>query len=86
MSEEKITEALGELRKEGEQLDSPEARERLTSLVDNIEQNIDLTGFGEEHQDVIEDIQDAITHFEVEHPHITGILHEIMMALNNMGI
>ncbi len=86
MSEQKINEALGELRKEGEQLDDQASRERLSNLLESIEQNIDLTGESEEHQDVIEDIQDAITYFELEHPHITGILQEIMMALNNMGI
>ncbi len=88
MTEQKINDALGELRKEIEQIEiaNPEAKERLTSLVENIEQNLDLSGSSEEHQDMVEEVKDAITHFEVEHPHITGILHEIMMALSNMGI
>jgi uncharacterized protein YpuA (DUF1002 family) len=85
MTEQKINEALGALRKEGE-LDNAEAKDRLTSLVENIEQNLDYTGFGEEHQDLVEDVKDAITHFEVEHPRITGILNDIMMTLSNMGI
>lgn len=86
MPEQKITEALGELRKEGEQLENPEARERLTSLVENIEQNVDFSGLSDEHQDLVEDVKDAITHFEVEHPRITGILNEIIMTLSNIGI
>jgi len=86
MTEQKINEALEELRKQGEEIDNPESKERLTSLVENIEQNVDYSGTSEEHQDLIEDVKDAITHFEVEHPHITGILNEITMALSNSGI
>jgi hypothetical protein len=86
MTEQKINAALGELRKEGEQLDDPESKERLASLVESIEQNVDYAGVSGEHQDLIEDVKDAIAHFEVEHPHITGILNEITMALSNMGI
>lgn len=86
MTEQKINDALGELRKEGEQLDNPEQKELLESLLENIEQNVDYSGTVDEHQDLVEDVKDAITHFEVEHPRITGILNEIIMALGNMGI
>ncbi len=88
MTDQKINDALGELRKEIEQLEigNPQAKERLTSLMRNIEQNLDFSSTGEERQDIVEEVKDAITHFEVEHPHITGILHELMMALSNMGI
>ena len=47
---------------------------------------MDYAGLSEEHQDLVEDVKDAITHFEVEHPSITGILNEIMMVLCNIGI
>lgn len=86
MTEQKISDALDELRKEGEQLDNPESKELLDSLMENIGQNIDYTATLDEHQDLVEDVKDAITHFEVEHPRITGILNEIIMALSNMGI
>ncbi|MCX7113006.1 MAG: DUF4404 family protein [Candidatus Methylumidiphilus sp.] len=86
MSEQKINDALGALREEGERLDSPEARERLTNLVENIEQNVDYTGVSEGHQDLVEDVKEAIVHFEVEHPSVTGILNEVIMTLSNMGI
>jgi uncharacterized protein YpuA (DUF1002 family) len=86
MTEEKLNTALGELRKEGEQLDNPESKERLSSLVDNIEQNLDYSSLGDEQHDIVEDVKDAITHFEVEHPRITGILNDIIMALSNSGI
>ena len=86
MTEQKINEALGALREEGERLDNPEAKERLSNLVDNIEQFADYTGESQEHHDLVEDVKDAITHFEVEHPSITGILNELMMTLSNIGI
>lgn len=86
MTEQKINDALDELRRQGEVIDDPESKERLSTLVDNIEQNVDYTGISEEHHDVIEDVKDAITHFEVEHPQITGILNDIMITLSNSGI
>lgn len=86
MTEQKINDALEELRKQGEEIDDPASKERLSSLVENIEQNVDYAGASEEHQDLIEDVKDAIAHFEVEHPHITGVLNEIMMTLSNCGI
>jgi hypothetical protein len=86
MSEQKINEAIGALREEGDRLDNPESKQRLTNLVDNIEQYVDYSGVSEEHQDLVEDVKEAIVHFEVEHPSITGILNEVMMTLSNMGI
>jgi len=86
MSEQKINEALGALREEGERLDNLDAKERLSTLVGNIEQKVDYTGVSEEHQDLVEDVKEAITHFEIEHPSITGILNEVIMTLSNMGI
>ena len=68
MSEDRINEALGALREEGERLDNPAVKERLTNLVDNIEQNVDYSGLSGEHQDLVEDVKEAIVHFEVEHP------------------
>ena len=86
MSEQKINDALGALREEWNRLDNPEAKERLTNLVENIEQNVDYTGLSVDHQDLVDDVKDAITHFEVEHPSITGLLNEVMMTLSNIGI
>lgn len=86
MPEQKINEALGELRKEGEQIEDPEIRDKLNVLVENIEQNLDFNGLSAEHHDMLEDVKEAITHFEVEHPRITGILSEVLMTLSNSGI
>jgi predicted transcriptional regulator len=88
MTEQKLNDALGELRKEIERLeiDNRATKERLATLVENIEQRIESSGGGEEHHDLVEEMKDAITHFEVEHPRITGIINDIMMTLSNAGI
>ncbi len=88
MTEQRINDALGELRKEIEQLEigNQAAKERLASLVENIEQRLESSGESEEHHALVEEMRDAITHFEVEHPRITGIINDIMMALSNLGI
>ena len=89
MTEHQINAALDELRKEIEQLptDDPSVKERLTDLVGNIELSLSAPIDDKELQDdLIEEMREAVTHFEVEHPRITGILGEILMTLSNMGI
>lgn len=89
MSEEKINNALEELRREVERLEvgDSEARERLTNLIENLEQNLKPSEVSEDgHQGLIDDVKEVVTHFEVEHPRVTGILNDIMMTLSNMGI
>lgn len=88
MTEQKINDALAELRKEIERLEigNRAAKERLTSLVESIEERVEASGGGEEHHDLVEEMKDAITHFEVEHPRITGIINDIMMTLSSAGI
>lgn len=87
MAEKKINEALAELRDEISQLEigDQDVKDRLTSLIENIERGVD-SGDSEDHSALNEEMQDVITFFEVEHPRITGIVNDIMMALNNMGI
>jgi len=88
MNEQKIFDALEELRQEIERLDLQDAasKERLSGLVQSIEQRMIPGVVDEDQPDVIEDVKDAVTQFEVEHPRITGILNDIMMALSNLGI
>lgn len=88
MTEQKINDALAQLRKEIERLEigNRAAKERLTSLVESIEERVEASGGGEEHQDLVDEMKDAITHFEVEHPRITGIINDLMMTLSSAGI
>ncbi|WP_045225679.1 DUF4404 family protein [Methyloterricola oryzae] len=90
MTEQQINNALEELRREIERLDlsDTETKERLTGLVESIEQRMTAApGVVEEDQpDLLNEMNDAVTQFEVEHPRITGILNDIMMALSSSGI
>lgn len=88
MTQQKINDALAELRREIEQLEigDKDVKERLGSLVKTIEQRMtpDLTA--EEHHNLLLELKDIITEFEVKHPSVTGIVSEILMTLSNMGI
>ncbi len=87
MPKEIINNALGELRRAGENLPDADSRNRLGSLVENIEKTTSTLAIQEEeHHGLLDDIRSAIDHFEVEHPRITEALNRIMVALSNMGI
>ncbi|QSA98473.1 DUF4404 family protein [Methylococcus sp. EFPC2] len=88
MSEQQVSTALEELRREIDQLelDDQAARERLTGLIESIEQRLIPGVVDEDQPDLVDEVKDAVTHFEVEHPRITGILNDLMMALSNLGI
>lgn len=88
MTEKEINAALGDLRKEIEQLevDDQATKARLSTLVENIEQRLESSESDEEHHDLVEEMKDAVTQFEVEHPRITGIINDLMMTLSNAGI
>lgn len=88
MTEQQINSALEELRREIERLDlsDAETKERLSGLVESIEQRMTPGVVEEDQPDLIAEMNDAVTQFEVEHPRITGILNDIMMALSSSGI
>lgn len=88
MSEQKLHEALLELKARIGELDlkDGEARQKLQTLVDNIQSRIDQPGSAEESHTLLENLRDAVEHFEVEHPTLTAVLNDLMMTLSNMGI
>jgi seryl-tRNA synthetase len=88
MSEQKLHEALLELKaKLGElDLNDAEARRKLQSLIRDIQNSIDQPGNAERHHTLLQDVRDALEHFEVEHPTLTAVLNDLMMTLSNMGI
>jgi uncharacterized coiled-coil DUF342 family protein len=87
MTEKQINNALNELRSEIDKLhlDNHDAKNRLNQLLQNIEHSLG-NDQGEGHHDLIVEMRQAISHFEVEHPRITGIINDIMMTLSNLGI
>ncbi len=88
MTEKNVSQALAELRSQIDQLAASDsaARTRLESLISDIEDNVHLLESGEHQVHLIGDLREAISEFEVEHPRLTGILNDIMVALSNLGI
>ena len=88
MTDKEILQALAELRAEIGQLDQADTgtSERLDELVSKLEQQFATAEIGQHQMHLVEDIKDAITEFELEHPRMTGILNDIMVALSNLGI
>lgn len=87
MSDDNLHSLIRQLKSEIAALhaDDEEARERLQSLVDELERRL------EEDEDVedealMDSLRESVERFEVEHPRATGILNNIMIMLGNMGI
>jgi predicted transcriptional regulator len=87
MAEKEVSEALFNLRSEIERLDNrnPELKARLEGLMDDLEDRLEATE-DENHLHLVEDMKEAVSQFEVEHPTLTGVLNELMVTLSNMGI
>ena len=87
MPEQRIRESLEHLRQEISQFEegNASAGKRLNDLIDEIETGIE-SDYDAQDQSLVENLQDAITHFETEHPRATAILNDIMLTLSNMGI
>jgi predicted transcriptional regulator len=87
MAEKEVSEALFNLRSEIERLDNrnPELKARLEGLMDDLEDRLEATE-DENHLHLVEDMKEAVSQFEVEHPTLTGVLNELMVTLSNLGI
>lgn len=86
---EKINETINTLRTEIAGLDGEayaDSKMRLQQLLKELEMQqtggIPAGGYDE----LVDSLKDSITHFEVSHPTLTGVLNELMMTLSNMGI
>ena len=83
MSDDNLEELLHELRDtlaEAHGL-ADEDRLRLTGILSEIEDAVE-----DEHHGVIEQIEDAVHRFEVEHVGLVGVLNRIANTLNASGI
>lgn len=83
MSDEKLELLLTRLREEVATLeaDGVRASPRLRTLVDDIELQIKTQEEG-----VTGELKRRVEVFEVEHPRVTAILNDVMVALSNLGI
>jgi Skp family chaperone for outer membrane proteins len=87
MAEKEVSEALFNLRNEIERLqgNSPELKTKLESLLDDLENRLESSEDANSLH-LVEDFKAALSQFEVEHPTITGVLNDLMIALGNLGI
>lgn len=88
MENEELRGSLEALRAEVDRLESGdrEAKERLDRLISDIETKLAEPENAEHHDTLVENVREAIAHFEVSHPRTTGVLNHIMVTLGNMGI
>lgn len=85
---EQLEETLAALRREVSKLSDldPESKRKLEALIENLEKKLERPEDVEYHHSLTDSLSDTLTHFEVSHPRLTGILNDVMMALSNMGI
>ncbi|MFQ5661324.1 MAG: DUF4404 family protein [Gammaproteobacteria bacterium] len=88
MTEIKLQNELKKLRLEVDNLarDNIDAREKLNSLISEIEEKLDEPDDGTHYKTLIQNIKGNISQFETEHPRATAILNDIMVTLSNLGI
>ena len=86
MTDQKLPELLRQLHDELERTESvdEDGREMLRHLSDDIQKFIDPAE--DDDETLFGRIQDAIDHFEVEHPTITAALSQVLNTLSNAGI
>ncbi len=85
---EQLEKTLAALRSEVSKLADLdiESKRKLEALIQNLETKLESPDDIEHHHSLTEGMSDMLTHFEVSHPRLTGILNDVMMALSNMGI
>ena len=88
MTDIKLKDELEKLRTEVKELatDNIEATEKLEALIGEIEKKLQEPSNPDQNTSLVEDLKDAISQFETEHPRATAILNDIMVTLSNMGI
>ncbi len=62
--------------------------EMLRDLDKDIRMLIERSGEHAEpvHSEIIERMQDSLTHFEIDHPELTGLIAKLIDSLSNAGV
>ncbi len=86
MTDQKLRELLEQLHNELEHMESVDERGReiLSRISADIQKFLDPAQ--ENPETLLDRLQDAIDHFEVDHPAITAALSQILNSLSNAGI
>lgn len=88
MTDKDIYKDLERLKEEINNSISPDSptKETLIALINDVEKRVEEPLDEEQDDNLAENIKDAISRFETEHPRATAILNDIMITLSNMGI
>lgn len=90
MTDKNLRELLDELHDELERTESVDDKEEellghLNAHIRALRERSEKKR-GEADESILEQLQDAIDHFEVTHPRLTMMLSEMMTVLSNAGI
>lgn len=88
MTDKDIYKDLERLKKEINRSISPdsETKETLIALINDVEKRVEEPLDENQDDTLLENLKEAISRFEADHPRATAILNDIMVALSNMGI
>jgi hemerythrin len=88
MTDKKLSKLLEQLHEELGKTDAVDekGRELLRHLNADIQKLLERTEGTQTDESVLQRLQDAIDHFEVEHPAITAALSQMLNTLSNAGI
>lgn len=75
---------IEKLHEEIQWLKDDESRRMMDSVLADLEAQ--LAAEGDEKSEIQEQLEEAVTHFEVEYPAVAGILRNIITTLGNIGI
>ncbi|MFC3149678.1 DUF4404 family protein [Litoribrevibacter euphylliae] len=85
MPKQTLKQALSELK---ESLDnsSVEDTEKVESLADRIEHQLEYKDVSDWDEDLVSELEQQVIAFEDQHPMISGALRSIVNALNSIGV
>lgn len=89
MSREDLQESVDKLREQIARLDPGEERRRLDRIVADLERQLERQDDDDDEGPVealVENIGQAVGHFEVQHPRLTAALNKVMVTLSNIGV
>ena len=88
MTDQKLGELLEQLHNELGNLEDVDekGRELLRHVNADIQELLERTEGAPTDESMLQRLQDAIDHFEVEHPAITAALSQMLNSLSNAGI
>jgi predicted transcriptional regulator len=87
MEQQKLRDLLENLHRELEQVDSVDETTVavLSSLREDIRKLVDDKGAVEESEPLVERLNEAIDHFEIEHPKLSMTIQHVLDSLARMG-